>query len=164
MKLGISTFLAVAAAAAVAAATAFAGSAAVPKKIVPFTASYSGTAVVQINESIANITANGNGTGTLVGASKITGTGTGDSSVQPCVPFSGPGSLVSSKAKLMFTVISGSQGCGDEGGQVFSISGKAKVTKATGKLLKATGTLKFSGIYDRGAGTFSVKFKGNLTV
>src|SRR6266542_5121816 len=99
------------------------------------------------------------GTGTLVGASKISGAGTGDSSVQPCVPFSGPGSLVGARSKLVFTVISGSQGCGDEAGQVFSVSGKAKVTKGTGKLLKATGTLKFTGIYDRGAGTFSVKFK-----
>jgi hypothetical protein len=164
MKLGIATVLALAATAALATVSAFAGTAVVPKKIVAFSATYSGTAVVQVNESVANISANGNGTGTLIGASKISGNGTGDAQSQPCVPFSGPGSLVSSKAKLMFTVISGSQGCGDEAGQVFSVSGKAKVTKATGKLLHATGTLKFTGIYDRGAGTFSVKFKGNLTV
>ena len=38
------------------------------------------------------------------------------------------------------------------------------MTNATGKLKKATGTLKFTGVYDRGAGTFTVKFKGNLTL
>jgi hypothetical protein len=144
------------------AALAPAGGAATSKSVA-FSASYSGTAAVQVNGDIANISANGTGTGTL-GAGKITGTGTGDSTQQPCVPFSGPGSMSGTAGtKLMFTVASGSQGCGDEQGQVFSVAGKANVTKGTGKLAGAHGTLKFTGVYDRGAGTFSVKFKGTLT-
>jgi hypothetical protein len=157
-KLGIATAFAVA---AVAVATASA--LATTSKLVPFAAKYSGTAVVQVNDQVADITATGKGTGTLLGTGKIAGTGKGDTSQQPCVPFTGPGSLVGTGGKLLFTVIAGSTGCGDEGGQVFSIVGKAKVTKGTGKLLKAKGTLKFTGVYDRGAGTFSVKFKGTLT-
>ena len=72
-------------------------------------------------------------------------------SVQPCVPWSGPGTMTGAGGKLNFTVLSGAQGCGDEAGQVFSVVGKAKVTSATGKLAKATGTLKLTGTYDRSA-------------
>ena len=46
---------------------------------------------------------------------------------------------------------------------MFSIVGKAQVTKATGTLAKAKGTLKVTGVYDRGAGTFSAKLSGKLT-
>jgi hypothetical protein len=164
MKFGIATGLVVASAMSVA-AFAVAGTA-VPAKIVAFTGTYTGTATVQVNDSqVANISATGKGTGTILGASKISGTGTGNAAVQPCVPFSGPGTLTAANGtKLVFTVASGSQGCGDEQGEIFSISGKATVTKGTLKLAKAHGTLKVTGVYDHTAGTFSVKFKGNLTI
>jgi len=162
MKRGTAAFFALIAAVGVAGLLVSSATAVTPTKTIAFTASYSGTADVKMTDSIADIAANGSGTGTLLGSSKLAGTGKGDSSVQPCVPFSGPGTLTGVGTKLSFTVVSGSQGCGDEQGQVFSIAGKAKVTSATGKLKKATGTLKFSGLYDRGAGTFTVKFKGTL--
>ena len=141
-----------------------AGNAVVPKKTVVFAATYAGTATVAVNDQIADISASGSGTGTLIGRSSISGKGTGDASAQPCVPFTGPGTMTGAGTKLVFSVVSVSQGCGDEQGQVFSLSGKAKVTSATGKLAKAKGTLKFTGVYDRGQGTFSVKFKGTLTI
>lgn len=160
MKIGIATVVAAVIGVAAVTAAAPAGT----SKLVPFVASYSGTAVVKVTDNVADITAAGTGTGTLLPASKISGHGTGDSSQQPCVPFTGPGSMVAANGtKLFFTVVTGSQGCGDEQGQVFSIVGKAKVTKGVGKLAKVRGTLKFTGVYDRGAGTFSIKFKGSLT-
>jgi hypothetical protein len=160
MRIGITA----AAAAAVSVAVVAASAPASTSKLVPFTASYSGTAVVKVTDNVADIVATGTGAGTLLPNSKISGHGTGDSSQQPCVPFTGPGSIVSANGtKLFFTVLTGSRGCGDEQGQVFSVVGKAKVTKTTGKLLKARGTLKITGVYDRGAGTFSIKFKGTLT-
>jgi hypothetical protein len=64
---------------------------------------------------------------------------------------------------VIFKVIPQSGGCGDDSGQLFSITGKATVVKATGKLAKAKGTLKMTGTYDRSSGAFSVKFKGALT-
>lgn len=131
------------------------------KKVV-FAAAYSGTAVVKVTDNVADIAANGTGKGSVIGAGKITGIGKGDSSQQPCVPFTGPGKITGAKGTIAFTVLAGSTGCGDEGGQVFSITAKAKVTKATGTLVKATGTLKFTGTYDRGSGAFSVKVKGTL--
>ena len=133
-------------------------------KVVVFAASYSGTATVTVTDGVADIKVTGTGKGTPIGAGKVTGAGKGDANQQPCVPFTGPGTMIGTKnTKLTFTVLTGSTGCGDEAGQVFSISGKAKVVKGTGTLAKAKGTLKFTGVYDRGAGTFTVKFKGKLT-
>lgn len=157
---------ALAAAALVLAMGAGSALAVTPKKVL-FAAAYSGTAVVKVTDNVADIAANGTGKGTLIGAGKITGIGKGDASQQPCVPFTGPGSITGSgktaKTKLTFKVLDSSSGCGDEAGKVFSISGKAMVVKGTGALAKAKGTLKFTGIYDRDAGTFSIKFKGTLT-
>lgn len=133
-------------------------------KIVVFAASYSGTATTKVTDNVADIAATGTGKATILGAGKIAGVGKGDTSVQPCVPFTGPGTMTGTgKNKLTFKVVDGSTACGDEAGQVFSVSGKATVVKGFGKLAKAKGTLKFTGVYDREAGTFSVKFKGKLT-
>jgi hypothetical protein len=130
---------------------------------IAFTAKNPGTADTKVTDSVVAISATGAGKGTIIGAGKLTGTGTGDSSQQPCVPFGGTGKLTGvSATTILFKVVSTSKGCGDEEGQTFSLSGKATVVKATGKLAKAKGTLKFSGVYDRSAGTFSVKFTGSL--
>ena len=162
LKLGITTTLA--AATLVAFAVAMPAGATVPPKTLAFTASYAGTAGVQVTDNVANITAQGSGAGTMLAASKISGKGTGDASAQPCVPFSGPGTIIAANGtKLFFTVVAGSQACGDEQGETFSISAKATVSKGTLKLVKAKGTLKITGVYDHTAGTFSIKFKGNLT-
>jgi len=135
----------------------------VAKKVVPFTAKYTGTAVTKQTDNNVDITANGSGSGTLIGAGKVTGVGAGDTSVRPCVPFNGTGSMKGPGGVITFKVNPGSAGCGDDSGQLFSITGKATVTKATGKLAKAKGTLKMTGTYDRSSGAFSVKFSGSLT-
>jgi hypothetical protein len=138
--------------------------AAATAKTVVFTAKYAGAAVVRVDGSVATISANGPGTGTLLGAGKVTGKGVGDASAQPCVPFTGTGTLIGTgTTKLFFKVVAGSNGCGDEAGQVFSINARATVVKGTGKLANAKGKLKITGVYDRGKGTFSVKFAGTLT-
>jgi hypothetical protein len=148
---------------AVAALTAAAAASALPVKSVPFTASYSGQASTKVDGNLATISATGTGKGTLIGAGKLTGNGTGDSSQQPCVPFGGLGKLTGTAGTtISFKVLTTAQGCGDEGGHVFALKGYATVLKATGKLAKAKGTLKFTGIYDRDGGTFSVKFTGTL--
>lgn len=130
---------------------------------VPFIAKYTGTAVTKQTDNVVDITANGTGKATLLGAGKVTGLGKGDSSVRPCVPFSGTGSMKGPGGVITFKVNPGTAGCGDDAGQLFSITGKASVLKATGKLAKAKGTLKMTGIYDRSSGAFSVKFSGTLT-
>lgn len=134
-----------------------------PKKIV-FKGSYSGKAVVTVTDNVADIKTDGTGSGTIIGTGKITGIGTGDASAQPCVPFTGTGSVVGpAKTKILFKVNPGSSGCGDEAGEVFSVTARATVTSATGKLAKAKGSLKITGTYDRNAGTFAVKLSGILT-
>jgi hypothetical protein len=158
------TVVVAAAAAALVTGAALAGPSA-STKIVPFTAKYAGTAVVKVTDDVADISTTGAGTGTLIGTSKIVGKGTGDASQQPCVPFTGTGTMSATNGtKLLFKVVPGSTGCGDESGNVFSITGRAAVLKGTGKLAKAKGSLKLTGLYDRGKGTFAVKFAGKLTL
>jgi hypothetical protein len=147
--------------AVLAVAIAAAGADAVTKPIA-FTAKYSGMATTQAADNVVTINANGTGKALLLGAGKITGAGTADSSQRPCVPFTGTGKVSGPGGILIFKVKPGSSGCGDEAGQVFSISGKATVLKATGKLAKRKGTLKLSGIYDRGSGAFTIKLTGSL--
>ncbi len=104
-------------------------------------------------------------TGVVTFTASYSGKGKGDASKQPCVPFTGTGEMAATNgsATLQFQVLSGSEGCGDEAGKVFSVSGRVKVTGGTGSLAGATGSLKMTGVYDRGAGTFSIKFSGPLT-
>lgn len=132
-----------------------------PKPIV-FLGKYAGTATTQAADNIVTITATGTGAGTKIGSGKITGKGTGDSSVQPCVPFTGTGVITGAKGTLTFKVNPGSSGCGDEAGQLFSVSGKATVLKGTGLLAKRKGILRMTGTFDRSSGAFTVKFTGSL--
>jgi hypothetical protein len=149
--------------AALATAVLAAAAPALVVKPIAFTGTYTGTAVTNQTDNTVAINANGSGTGTLLGAGKITGAGTADSSVRPCVPVTGTGKMSGPGGAIIFKVIPGSAGCGDEQGQLFSITGKATILKATGKLLKRKGTLRMSGTYDRSSGAFSVKFRGSLT-
>jgi hypothetical protein len=142
-------------------AIASATASAVTKPIV-FTGKYAGTATTQAADTLVTINAAGTGSGTLIGAGKITGAGTADSSQRPCVPFTGTGKMSGPAGTLTFKVKPGSAGCGDDSGQLFSIAGKAAVLKGTGKLAKRTGTLKMTGTYDRSSGAFTVKFTGSL--
>ena len=131
---------------------------------VAFSAKYSGKAVVKVTDNTADITANGTGTGKAIGAGKVSGKGKANTAERPCVPFTGLGTMTGTGGtKLTFKVVSGTRGCGDEEGQIFSLSGRATVVSATGKLAKAKGSLKLTGVYDRGRGTFTVKFTGTLT-
>ncbi|HVN62392.1 MAG TPA: hypothetical protein VMT59_14105 [Gaiellaceae bacterium] len=151
---------AVFAALALVAGTAVAGTAV---KKLPFTANYSGNATTKITNSVAAISATGTGTGTYVGKSTISGLGSGDTSQQPCVPFTGTGVLKGTGTTLTFKVAPGSSSCGDESGENFAISGHALVLKGTGKLAKAKGTLKMTGTYTHSTGAFTLKLFGTLT-
>lgn len=157
--------LALAAATAVAGA-AWAADAGTQVKVVPFVASFKGLATVKVNDNVADITASGAGTATLMKATKIAGKGKGDASVTPCVPFTGPGTMTNATGtKISFTVLPGSTGCGDQDESVpVSVTGKAKIVSGTKAYKRAKGTLKFSGVYDRQGGAFSIKFTGKVTL
>ena len=144
------------------AVTATAALAAAPKKIV-FSAKYSGNATTKVDGNTVTIAATGNGSGTLIGAGSISGNGTGDTSQQPCIPFAGTGKMTGSGGTITFKVLTGSSGCGDEGGHTFTITSHLAVVSATGKLAKAKGTLKLTGVYSHDDGSFSVKVSGTLS-
>ena len=135
---------AVAAALAIVVAGALAAGTVVVKTIA-FVGTYAGNAVTNANGNTVSITANGTGKGTMIGAGKITGVGTADSSSSPCVPFIGTGKITAAGGTVTFKVIPGSTGCGDQQGENFTISGKATILKATGKLLKRKGTPEADG-------------------
>lgn len=162
MKRFWSIGLAAALAVAVVAGTA-AGATSKATKVIVFSATYAGNATTQQTDNTVDINANGTGKGTIIGAGKVTGIGTGDSSQRPCIPFTGTGSMTGTAGVLKFKVVSGSNSCGDEQGESFAIVGHAAVVNATGKLKKAKGTLKFTGTYNRSSGAFTVKFAGKLT-
>ena len=148
---------------AIAAAVVAAAAVAAPTKSIPISGHYAGTASTNVDGDTVTIAANGKGAIVKFGAGTIVGNGTGDSSQQPCVPFAGTGKITAPGGTVLtYTVPTGAAGCGDEGGHTFSVTGVLKITKATGKLLKAKGTLRFSGVYDRDGGTFDVKLTGSL--
>jgi hypothetical protein len=130
---------------------------------IAFVGSYSGQATTLVDGSTVTITAKGNGKGTMIGAGALNAKGTGDSSQQPCVPFGGTGTLTGAAGTIVFKTNTGASGCGDEGGHNFTVKAYFAVTKATGKLAKAKGTLKAIGTYSRDDGTFQVKVTGTLT-
>jgi hypothetical protein len=150
-------------AAVVVALTAVTASSALVAKPILITGKYSGQASTQVNGNTATIAATGTGKATLLGAGKIIGHGTGDSSQQPCVPFVGTGKITGTAGTtITFKLTPGASGCGDEGGHNFSITAHLTVVKATGKLAKAKGTLKLTGLYNHDDGTFTIKLTGTL--
>ena len=146
-------------AAALTAASAFAA----PAKTIPISGTLAGTASTKVDGSSATISASGSGKLASLGTGKIVGNGTApDTTQQPCTPFGGTGTITAGGSVIAFTVPQSSSGCGDEGGHTFSIKGVFQVTKVTGKLAKAKGSIRFTGVYDRDGGTFSVKLTGTL--
>lgn len=157
-KLTISTV-----AATVVALLALAGTAgaAAPKKIA-FTGTYTGNATTKMSGGSGQVSASGTGSGTLIGASKLSGSGQVQQA-QPCALWGGPGEIAGAKAKLSFLIPPSAQGCGSEDSTDVSISGIAAVKSGSGAFSKAKGSLKFTGMYDRGTGAFRVTFRGTLT-
>jgi hypothetical protein len=135
-------------------------------KSITFSAKYSGKVTEVVNGNNVTGTPNGKGTATLIGKGTITGKVAGNTNAQ-CSPLTGPGTIKGSKGSLTFKLTNTpapSRACAasqDDQNNI-SFSGSAKVTGATGALKKATGTLHYSGHYDRGTGAFNVKLTGTL--
>jgi hypothetical protein len=158
--------LVVAAAAVGLVAAAGTAIAAAPK---PKTVTFKGTYAGQVTEKVDgdNVTGltNGAGVSTVVGKGKLLGVAAGTTANPPCSPLNGTGSITGPKGNLKVSLLTTSRACAasqDDQNNI-SVSGDAKVTGGTLKFRKAKGKLHFSGSYDRGAGTFSVKFTGKLT-
>jgi hypothetical protein len=148
------------------AGSAWAGTVSSQSRVIPFVATFKGLATTKVTDNVVDIAASGAGKATLMKATKITGKGKGDASQQPCVPFTGPGSMTNATGtKLNFVVLPGSTGCGEQDESVpVSVTGRAKIVSGTKAYKGAKGTLKFSGVYDRQGGGFSIKFTGKVTV
>lgn len=140
-------------------------------KVVAFSGHYQGEASLLIdNGSVTISSVTGKGTGTLVGASKILGKGSGSAAAQ-CDPFTGTGTITGAGAKLALTVVqSKSSGCssGQSGPVTVTFTGLALVTGGSGKAGGASGSLKFNGTLKLGGtsgsqnGSYTVALRGNL--
>lgn len=155
-----------AAAACLVAGAALAGQTVPPKpRTYAFAATYRGKAVVVFTDNNAKISSvAGVGTASApVGKSKLSGTGLGVAG-DPCGTFGGPGSITGVGGKLNFVIApTAGSACGDESGTNFTVSGRATFKGGTAKYLKAKGTFKFSGSFNKATGAFTVKFVGSLT-
>ncbi|MGA8296390.1 MAG: hypothetical protein WB770_05050 [Acidimicrobiales bacterium] len=149
--------------------------AAAKTKTVSFSGHYSGTASLLIENgsvTISSVKGSGTGTPSVIGASKISGHGSGAASAL-CDPFGGTGAMTGAKAKMTFTVTrSSAKGCssGQSGPVTVTFNGTGKVTGGTGTAAGASGTLHFSGSMTLGgtsgsqSGSFRATVSGKLTI
>jgi len=142
-------------------------------KTISFTGHYQGKASLLINNGAVTISSvAGTGTGTLLGASTVTGKGSSSASAQ-CDPFTGTGSLTGAKGKINMTVIeSKSTGCssGQSGPVTVTFTGVAVAKGGTGTAKGATGSLNFKGTLNLAGtsgsqdGHYTVTLTGKLKV
>jgi len=145
-------------------------------KKVAFKGSFSGTIALLWSSTGVQATAvTGHGTGTLLGAAAMKGSGAG-TAASTCNPFSGTGSLTGAGSKLMVKVVTSSKttacAANSAAPTPVLVNGVATVTGGTGKYKGATGTLKFKGsfsIQSTTAGSnesdsFTATLTGTLTV
>jgi hypothetical protein len=149
---------------------------------VAFKGSYKGSIALlmvgpsgQSATSVTVSSVSGKGTGTLLGSSHVSASGSAPAASQ-CDTLSGQGSLSGAGSTLKFKVISSasSQGCATGTSTPTSVTVKAlvKVTGGSGKYAGATGTLKFTGSFNVSSNTsgssendaFSAAVAGTLTV
>ena len=141
-------------------------------RTVEFAGHYSGHATLLIDNGVVTISSvTGKGTGTVVGASIITGMGSAAASAQ-CDPFSGAGAITGSKGRLLVKVsTTAASGCssGQNGPVNVTFSGIAVVTGGTGTAKGLTGKLKFSGVLKLGGtsgsqnGPYTASLSGKLS-
>ena len=129
-----------------------------------FSGTYAGKAIVSAtSDTTASINAKGPGKSNVLGASTLTGIGTGFQG-SPCNAFSGKGTIKGKLGQLNFTVAPGAKACPSASdSNQNAITATAKVAGGTLKFKKAKGLLKITGNYDRGKGTFTSTLKGAIT-
>jgi hypothetical protein len=125
--------------------------------------------------SVTVTSVTGTGTGTLLGSSHVSATGSAPASNQ-CDPLTGQGTLSGAGSTLRFKVISSSssQGCASGSSTPTGVTVKAlaKVLGGSGKYAHVSGTLKFTGSFSVSSNAsgssendaFSAAVTGTLTV
>ena len=118
---------------------------------VSFKGSYKGTiAMLWGASSVQATSVSGTGTSTLMGASKVTGTGS-STTASSCDPITGTGVITGGGSKLTVKLVTAptTKACaaGYTPPTSVTVTGTAKVLSGTGKYKGATGTLKVMGYF-----------------
>ena len=154
----------------------------VKTKKVAFKGTYKGTIALlvvgpsgQAASSVKVTSLHGKGTGTDLGSSTVTATGSAPASNQ-CDELMGVGSISGLGSKLLLKVVTSSstQGCAAATSTPTSVSvtGVAKVTGGTGKFKGVSGSLSFKGTFNVKSNTsgssesdaFTASLTGTLTI
>lgn len=133
---------------------------------ITFSGSYKGKVTERVNGQIVTAVTVGTGTGTLIGKGTLAGTVVATTAAEsPCAPLKGPGTIKGAKGAFKLSILSGSRGCAasEDDKDNISFAGTAKVVGGTGKFIKARGSLRFTGRYDRTSGLFTLKLTGKVT-
>lgn len=133
---------------------------------ITFTGSYKGKVTERVAGQLVTAVTVGTGTGTLIGKGTLGGTVVATTEADsPCAPLKGPGTIKGAKGTFKLTILSGSRGCAasEDDQDNISFAGTAKVVGGTGKFMKARGSLRFTGRYDRTSGLFTLKLTGKVT-
>lgn len=133
---------------------------------ITFSGSYKGKVTERVDGQLITAVVVGAGAGTVIGkgtvGGKVVATTTSDSA---CAPFKGPGTIKGAKGTLKLSVLPISRGCAasEEDKDNIALAGTAKILGGTGKFIKARGSLRFSGHYNRTSGLFTLKLTGKVT-
>ena len=117
---------------------------------IAFTGTYKGTISMMWSDSSVTVTGlTGTGTGTDIGDSKLSGTGSSAPSSQ-CDSINGTGSIAGSAGTLTVKLDSDAQGCAQDGAAptTVDVKGNAVITGGTGKYAGASGKLAMSGSFN----------------
>jgi len=128
-------------------------------------ATYTGKiAMLWTDSSVSTTSVTATGTGTTLGLTQLTGSGTSSPASQ-CDGINGVGTISDGTNTLKGTFDPSAQGCAKESAAptTVAISGNVLITGGTGKYAGATGTLKFTGSFPVASTAAGTNESGALT-
>src|SRR5580765_3376849 len=126
-------------------------------------ATYSGHATGQAAGTHVAGRASATGRGTVIGRSKLSGSGAGTLTSTGCMSFNGKAVLKGAAGSIKVAA-SAAQACLPTGSATsVGFAGRVRVTGGTARFAGARGTLRFHGVYNTQTDALTISFKGTVT-
>ena len=126
-------------------------------------ATYSGHATGQAAGTRVAGRASATGRGTVIGRSKLSGSGAGTLTSTGCVLFDGKAVMKGATGSIRLKAKAARACLPATGATSVSFSGRVSVTGGTARFTGARGTLRFNGVYDTQTRVLTISFKGTVT-